>query len=108
MRHSFKMLIFHIPLSTPEMNVQFRPAFSAGCSWVNPSASRRIRIVPRWFSGIGAPIKIRTNHELPLPSLRRHSISSRPWQRGEFVAMTAKLISVPLPWHREQVTIPPP
>lgn len=55
------------------------------------------------FSGIDAPIKIRTNHELPLPLLRRHSISSRPWQRGKFVAMTARLISAPLPWHLEQV-----
>ena len=49
---SFKMLIFRIPRSTPEMNVQCRPAFSASCSCVNPSASRRIRIVfPRGFLG---------------------------------------------------------
>ena len=51
-RCSFKMLIFRIPRSTPEMNVQCSPAFSASCSCVNPSAPRRIRIVcPSGFLG---------------------------------------------------------
>ena len=51
-RCSFKMLIFRIPRSTPEMNVQCSPAFSASCSCVNPNASRRTRIVcPKGFLG---------------------------------------------------------
>ena len=51
-RCSFKMLIFRIPRSTPDMNVQCSPAFSASCSCVNPNASRRTRIVcPRGFLG---------------------------------------------------------
>jgi hypothetical protein len=51
-RCSFKMLIFRIPRSTPDMNVQCSPAFSASCSCVNPNASRRARIVcPRGFLG---------------------------------------------------------
>ena len=41
----FMMLIFRIPCSTPEMNVECRPALSVSCSCVNPSVSRRMRIV---------------------------------------------------------------
>ena len=54
---NFTMLMLRTPRSTPETNVQCSPAFSASCSWVNPSFSRRIRIVfPRGFLGsvIGA------------------------------------------------------
>ena len=51
-RCSFMMLMFRIPRSTPEMNVQCNPALSASCSCVNPSVSRRTRIVcPRGFLG---------------------------------------------------------
>ena len=51
-RCSFKMLIFRIPRSTPEMNVQCSPALSASCSCVSPNASRRARIVcPSGFLG---------------------------------------------------------
>jgi len=51
-RCSFKMLIFRIPRSTPDMNVQCSPALSASCSCVKPSASRRLRIVcPKGFLG---------------------------------------------------------
>jgi len=51
-RCSFIMLIFRIPRSTPDMNVQCSPALSASCSCVKPSASRRLRIVcPKGFLG---------------------------------------------------------
>ena len=56
-RFSFMMLIFRIPRSTPDMNVQCNPDLSASCSCVKPSASRRLRIVcPKGFLGsvIGA------------------------------------------------------
>ena len=51
-RCSFMMLIFRIPRSTPDMNVQCSPALSASCSCVKPSVSRRLRIVcPKGFLG---------------------------------------------------------
>ena len=51
-RCSFMMLIFRMPRSTPDMNVQCSPALSASCSCVKPSASRRLRIVfPKGFLG---------------------------------------------------------
>jgi len=51
-RCSFMMLIFRMPRSTPDMNVQCSPALSASCSCVKPSVSRRLRIVcPKGFLG---------------------------------------------------------
>jgi hypothetical protein len=66
-RCSFMMLIFRIPRSTPDMNVQCSPALSASCSCVKPSASRRLRIVcPKGF--LGSVIGTSTHRCFPFQS----------------------------------------